>query len=1023
MTPLNVPRQVAVAAALLFLLLLPLHSHAFGWPNQNDSIFPPLPAAKPYINFDGRGFLINGKRTFIAAGELQYSRTPRAMWRDRMLRIKRCGYNALQTYCYWNFHEPREGQFDFTGDHDFDAYLKMAHALGLYVVVRMGPYVNSEWDTGGLPIWLRFKSGLLPMQDNAPFYQAVTPYFDKLVPIIAANQINHGGPVIMVQMENENETGGGTDEPTPYYKWFHAKMLHMGLQVPLFFSGLNHSDDPAGDTPFDTSQRTSPWFSSEFWTGWYGLYGSPPDRAAKLERATWKVIAYGGSGYAHYTLAGGTNFDAWNCNEQGASYDFCAPIGQTGDLRDVYYREKRAATFATSFPDVIENSLASTGGFGVTPTNTQVQITNRKGPAGESLFLDNPSDAPQATQIRAADGKSVFPSAGPITLAPREIMPIVAGYPLLPGINLRLAATRILGISHQGQTTTLVIYGAAGEPAEMHFEATNAVIVQQPRGEASALTVKAPGEVILKTKFPAATPTASIFRVGARRVRILAMSFDMADRTWFLQDGSMIACGPDYVGEVTATGGALRLATEQRGMETVPHPLPQLLYGDGSPVPLVRVSVPGATAQAAAPTLGPWQIAATAPTPPEVQPNLDDSRWKASQQPLPMGADGDIGAFAWYRTQVTVPDSRSYQLNFSEVGDWVTCFVNGSRVASSEAQPQSPNTAPRQLHVMLQKGVNTLAFLTAHYGRRKLYNYYGPLDTIDAKGISGPVTLSQPAGGSDDNLTYRWQADDAAPGDAAKFAAPSLDTTGPDWHDANGAMDVFNGRLGWVWYRTTLPQWPGPHRRLYFNSIDDSGDVFLNGKQIATNIGINAQATVSLDSAWNEKGPNVLAVAVQNTAGPGNIGEVRFDAGIPDGQEIHGWKMRGGLIAPLVWKPNYFPNGLGTPGFYRTTFTAEPPSISGPHPILRASMQGMSRGTVWLNGHNLGRYPERSPVDGLYLPEAWLLPGKNTLMVFDEEGNSPSQIKIVVETVASRLGAVLAPVKPVPPYASRQSRR
>ena len=73
-------------------------------------------------------------------------------------------------------------------------------------------------------------------------------------------------------------------------------MLHMGLQVPLFFSGLNHGDDPAGDAPFDTSQRTSPWFSTEFWTGWFGLYGSPPDRAAKLERATWKVIAYGGSG-------------------------------------------------------------------------------------------------------------------------------------------------------------------------------------------------------------------------------------------------------------------------------------------------------------------------------------------------------------------------------------------------------------------------------------------------------------------------------------------------------------------------------------------------------------------------------------------------------------------------------------------------------------------------------------------------------------------------------------------------------
>ncbi len=1005
---LNVPRPIAAAALLFFLLLFPLRAHAFGWPNQNDSIFPPQAAAKPYISFDGRGFLIHGKRTFIAAGEMQYSRTPRAMWRDRMLRVKRAGYNAVQTYCFWNFHEPREGQFNFTGDHDFDAYLKLAHSLGLYVVIRMGPYVNSEWDTGGLPIWLRFKPGLLPMQDNTPFYQAVTPYFNRLVPIIAANQINHGGAVILVQMENENQTGGGTDEPTPYYRWFHAKMLHMGLQVPLFFSGLNHSDDPAGDAPFDTSQRTSPWYSSEFWTGWYGLYGSPPDRAARLERATWKVIAYGGCGYSQYTLVGGTNFDAWGCDQVGASYDFCAPIGQTGDLRDVYYREKRAAMFATSFPEVIENSLASSGGYGVTVTNGQVQITNRKGPSGEILFLDNQSGQPQPAQLRAADGKTVYPSAGPLTLAPREIMPVVAGYPLLPGINLRLAVTRILGVTQQGQTTTLVIYGAPGDPAEMRFDALNAAIVQQPAGSPAALTLSTKHDgITLQTRFPAGAPTSSIFRVGTHRVRILAMGFDMADRTWFLQGGSAIACGPDYVGEVTDTGGVLRLDTEQRGLVPNSHPLPQLLYGGGAPAPLARIASSNNTASSVAPVLNAWQVAADAPTPLEVQPKLDDSHWKTSANPLPMGADGDIGAFAWYRTKVTVSDSRVYQLNFSDVGDWVTCFINGSRVASSEEQPRSQNTAPRRLLLTLQKGTSSLAFLTAHYGRNKLYNYYGPMNEIDAKGISGPVTLSSPAGVSQDIVNFRWKADDAAPGDAATLSAAALDTSGTEWSDVSSARDVFQGRVGWGWYRATLPSLPGPHRRIYFNSIDDNGVVFLNGKQIAASVTINAQAVLSLDSAWNEKGPNVLAVAVQNTGGPGNIGDVRLDAGIPDGQTITDWKMRGGVIVPELWKADLLPNGLGSPGFYRTTFTTMPPGVSGPHPILRASMQGMARGTAWLNGHNLGRYPERAPVDGLYLPEPWLLPGKNTLTVFDEEGSSPAQIKIVVETDASRLGAVM----------------
>lgn len=1007
---LNIPRQILAAAAAFCLLLLPVHSHAFGWPNQNDGIFPPMAAAKPYINFDGRGFLIHGKRTFIAAGELQYSRTPRAMWRDRMLRIKRAGYNGLQTYCYWNFHEPREGEFDFKGDKDFDAYLKMAHTLGLYVVVRMGPYVNSEWDTGGLPVWLRFKPGLLPMQDDAPFYAAVNPYFAKLVPIIAANQINHGGSVILVQMENENQAGGGTDLPTPYYRWFHDKMLHMGLQVPLFFSGLNHSDDPAGDTPFDTAQRTSPWYSSEFWTGWYGLYGSPPDRAIKLERATWKVIAYGGSGYSHYTLAGGTNFDNWNSNEQGASYDFCAPIGQTGDLRDVYYREKRAATFATSFPEVIENSLAGSGGLGVTATNSQIQVTNRKGPAGEILFLDNPSAQPQATQIRLADGKTVFPSTGPLTLAAHEIMPMVTGYPLLPGVNLRLAATRILGVAQQGVTTTLVIYGAPGDPAEMHFQAANPLVVLKPMGMASALKVSAKRDgITLQTRFPGRIPTSSIFRVGARRIRILAMSLDMADRTWFLKGGSLIACGPDYIGEVTDVGGILHMETEQRGLDADPHPLPLLLYGSGTPQPLKHLILRNSIlAKATAPPLGTWQIAASAPTPPETQPGLNDSHWKTSEQPLPMGADGDISAFAWYRTKVTVPDSRAYQINMSDVGDWVTCYVNGARAATSTVQTRYQTASPRRLLVTLQKGTNSLAFLTAHYGRNKVYNYYGPLDTIDAKGISGAVTLSGPSGEFDDALKFRWKADDAAPGDAAKLAAVDVDTSGPEWRDGDTTTDAFNGRVGWAWFRTTLHNWPGPHRRIHFSSIDDSGTVFLNGKQLAENIGVNAETDISLDSAWNEAGPNVLAVAVQNMGGPGGLlGEVRFEAGLPTGQTLTGWKMRGGILLPTAWRADSLPNGLSNPGFYRTTFSAMPPGVNGPHPVLRASMLGMSRGTAWLNGHNLGRYPERSDVDGLYLPEAWILPGRNTLVVFDEEGNSPTQVKIVVEAAASRLSSVL----------------
>ena len=124
---LNRPRTALFVLCLLCILAGRVH--AFGWPNTNDNIFPPTAAARPYISFDKLGFIVNGKRTFIVAGELQYPRTPRAMWRDRLLRIKRAGYNTVQTYVFWNYHEPVENRFEFTGEKDLNAYLQLIHSL------------------------------------------------------------------------------------------------------------------------------------------------------------------------------------------------------------------------------------------------------------------------------------------------------------------------------------------------------------------------------------------------------------------------------------------------------------------------------------------------------------------------------------------------------------------------------------------------------------------------------------------------------------------------------------------------------------------------------------------------------------------------------------------------------------------------------------------------------------------------------------------------------------------------------
>ncbi|HEY0174957.1 MAG TPA: beta-galactosidase, partial [Pedobacter sp.] len=357
---------------------------------MNDHMFPPQAAAKPFSDFDAKGFLINGKRTFLVSAGIEYARVPYGLWQDRLLRLKRAGFNSVEIYTFWNFHEPREGQFEFSGDQDLDQFLSLVKKLGMYAIVRVGPYYCAEWDQGGYPIWLRFKNGLRVREDNAEFEKYVNRFFDRLLPVVFKQQINKGGPVILVQLENEHPKGWGTIMPDNYFKHLQRKALDLGMQVPYLFSGVHHDTDPAGKGLLDDATRPNPWFSTEFWSMWYTQYGSKPNDAAIYDRRTWKIIAHGGSGYNVYMAHGGSNFGYTNNDEDAASYDYGAAVGQAGDLRPLYYTFKRAGFFARSFEEILENSSDATKLYTGISADTALKVTARTSNAGDLVFLDNP---------------------------------------------------------------------------------------------------------------------------------------------------------------------------------------------------------------------------------------------------------------------------------------------------------------------------------------------------------------------------------------------------------------------------------------------------------------------------------------------------------------------------------------------------------------------------------------------------------------------------------------------------------
>jgi Alpha-N-acetylglucosaminidase (NAGLU) tim-barrel domain/Alpha-N-acetylglucosaminidase (NAGLU) C-terminal domain/Glycosyl hydrolases family 35/Alpha-N-acetylglucosaminidase (NAGLU) N-terminal domain len=968
----------------------------------NDHIFPAAAAARPAINFDEKGFFIHGKRTFVVSAGMEYARVPHDLWRDRLLRLKRAGFNCIEIYTFWNFHEPMEGHFEFSGDHDLEAFLQLVGQLGLYAIVRVGPYYCAEWDNGGYPLWLRFKPGLQVREDNAVFETYADRFFDRLLPIVCRQQIHHGGPVILVQLENEHTAAWGTAMPNGYFRHLREKAVSLGLEVPYFFSGLHHGSDPAGEEVrdedrgnvgednkrLDDPDRPNPWMSTEFWSVWYSGYGSTAKDSAVYDRRTWKILAHGGNGYNYYMAHGGSNFGYTNNDEDAASYDYSAAVGQAGDLRPIYYAFKRAAFFAHSFDDILENSVDETGAWKKYDFDTAVRVTARHSVAGDILFFDNLGDAPVSAVWRAGGYGPM-----PITLAAHEIFPLVHHFALMPGVKLDWAPVKVLAVTGEDHERTIIIDGDAGQAARLYFTTDGvANIVKGGDG----LKVSG-GRVSLEAVFPSAfgMPMQYSFRVGIDTVRILVMSRVMADRTWLPECGgrTYIVCGPAYLGEMKVQGGHFSMVTE-RALGSADGPV--WVYrasGDGVTLrPQAAVAgAPGGNLQV---KLEPWGQRRGND---EARPDYNDHDWLSSERPVQMGTDGDTTADAWYRTTIAVDSGGIYTLQATG-GDRATIFVDGQVAGNG-------NLHTGELPLSLEKGNHALAIFTAEDGRDKLAGFLGDMSEVDSKGLVGSVVL-QRGGSTRHELGGWWYIPATADDTVTGRMLPSEQVKG--WKPYTIGQDVFDHQQGFAWMRAQLPDPPPGVSKavLSFRSVDENATVFLNGRRLLRHEGWNMPFEVALGGLDTMRRPIVLTVLIENYSNEGGIDKPVQVNYLKNAKELTGWKMHGGIIDPTKitdWGilPPAADSNVG-PYYYGTVFSVPVDTGVGAHYIWRVSTKGLGHGSVWVNGHNLGRYPEKIPAPGLYIPECWLKDGPNELIVYDEDGNRPDAVTVEPETAAGR---------------------
>lgn len=316
-----------------------------------------LAAGVPHRFEAGEGaFLLDGRPFLIRSGEMHYPRVPRACWRDRMRKMRAMGLNTLCTYVFWNLHEPAPGRFDFSGNLDLAAYLRTAQEEGLFVILRPGPYICSEWEFGGLPAWLLNLPGLQVRTKDPRFLEAADRYLARVGREVAGLQVDRGGPILMVQVENEYGSFG-TDAAYKdairrsveaarftvprYTSDGPGKAMLEGGAFPDLLPVVNFEAGPHPEGAFqalDAFRKGIPRMCGEYWTGWFDHYGEEHHRTDPREGAAgiaWMLR--NGVSFNLYMFHGGTSFGFMNGANMGrryapdtTSYDYDGMLDEAG---------------------------------------------------------------------------------------------------------------------------------------------------------------------------------------------------------------------------------------------------------------------------------------------------------------------------------------------------------------------------------------------------------------------------------------------------------------------------------------------------------------------------------------------------------------------------------------------------------------------------------------------------------------------------------------------------------------------
>lgn len=635
----------------------------------------------PHVTYDDRSFMIDGRRIWLVSGEVHYFRIPPELWPDRLLKARRAGLNCIATPLPWSLHEAVEGRYDFAGPLDINEFIRRCGELGLYVILRAGPFTACDLDGGCLPAWLMAKSGLTARTSNAAFTHYFDRFYRQILPRLAPRQVSRGGNILAVAVEDRYEQSAMPDR-LAYLEFIGQMVRRWGFDGPLLTNNLltqpalataveccaTRGDEIAQLRRLRAFQPTKPLLDLELTTGQASRWGQAPatTAGAPIARRAMEVLGSGGQ-FSYRLFCGGTNLGFLGGRYSDApqqltatSYDCDAPISEGGDLTDKYYALRPVNLLAGSMGPLLAHCSAEEHGASLAGQPTALNLA---GPQGRWVVVT----AGSRDDLPTADLE--LPSGDRLTVPLGELgaAAIALGVPLSNGVTLDYSNLTPLGLFGQ---TCLLLHGPARWPAQVSI---NGVVYQGP--------------------VPAG-PEPTVLQAGP--LTILLVSTSLAMRTWPV-DGQIVF-GADFVGP------------EPQDVR-LPPTLKQYAVLDLESGKVTRRRAP-ATPQAKPsplPKVAAWKPLAGTPEP--VAGNLV---WQSVKAPAAGEPGAGLPGYGWHRIELDSPRARKVALLPPSAQQRLTFFLNGRPAGVWGIGPDAQTTP---IVMPLARGPNVLTLLADNMGR------------------------------------------------------------------------------------------------------------------------------------------------------------------------------------------------------------------------------------------------------------------------------------------------------------------